>query len=180
VSVLIFLYISALVFSVLIGVLLLFFLVRNRPAPGVRSLSFLILAAIVWSGAYALELLSPTLAAMTFWAKVQYFGIATLPLAWLSFAMKYTGDRDWLERPPWQQALFGAVPLVTLMLVWTNELHGLVWQDLRLKDLGPIQIIGIEHGPWFWVYIAYSYCLVLWGSVRLIVGLLGSVRLHRG
>jgi PAS domain S-box-containing protein len=89
------------------------------------------------------------------------------------------GVPDWMERWLKNRALLGVIPLLTLFLVWTNEEHGLVWRDVHLQEMGSVQVLGIEHGPWFWVYLIFGYILMLLGSVRLVRGLLSSVRLHR-
>jgi hypothetical protein len=44
---------------------------------------------VVWSGAYAAELLVPGLGPKILAAKVQYLGIAVIPVAWLTFSAEY-------------------------------------------------------------------------------------------
>jgi hypothetical protein len=51
-------------------------------------------------------------------------GIATVPFAWLVFALRYADwDRVFTRR---NLVLLAAVPLATLLLVATNEAHGLI------------------------------------------------------
>jgi PAS domain S-box-containing protein len=114
-----------------------------------------------------------------FWAKFQYFGIVTIPLTWFIFAVHYMGAPGWFDRWFKYRIFLTIVPLLTLLLVWSNEYHGLVWRSVHLQAIGPMHMLGIEHGPWFWVYLAYGYVFMLLGSIRLVTGLLGSVRLHR-
>lgn len=171
-------YIAPLIIGALFGLFLAFFIARKRPAPGARALVALLLGASLWSAGYALEFLSPGLEAKLFWAKFQYFGIAAIPLAWFIFAIQYLDTPLWLARSLKRQALLGLIPSVTLGLVWTNEFHGLVWRQVQLPSASPVHMLEIAHGPWFWVYLAFGYCLLLLGSAMLMRRLLGSGRLH--
>lgn len=139
----------------------------------------MLLGACLWSFGYALEFLVPGLENKLFWAKFQYFGIVTIPLTWFIFAIHQMGSPGWFARWFKYRIFLTIVPLLTLLLVWTNEMHSLVWRIVHLHAIGPVQMLGIDHGPWFWVYLVYAYILMILGSIRLVGGLLGSVRLHR-
>ncbi len=171
------LYVSPLIFSTALGLFLTFFILRIRYVPGSRPLGALILAAALWSAGYALEFLVPSFSGKLFWAKFQYLGIATIPVAWLLFCHRYLESHEW-PRSLRNRLLLVLIPVVTLILVWTNEAHHLIWGETRLQGTGPIQVLAIHHGPWFWVFWAYSYVLLAFGSVRLVRTLLGSARLQ--
>jgi PAS domain S-box-containing protein len=172
-------YISPLIISAVLGLFLAIFILRNRPAPGSRALVALILGACLWSAGYALEFLSPGLENKLFWAKFQYFGITTIPLAWFIFAARNQGSPGWSRQSLRLWALLAVIPLVTLCLVWSNQFHGLVWRQVQILSIGPVQMLEIHHGPWFWVYWIYSYGLLFLGSLRLVRALFGTVHLHR-
>jgi hypothetical protein len=173
------LYISPLILSAGLGIYLLRFISRNRVTPITISLAALIFGASLWSFGYTMEFLSPAMETKLFWAKFEYFGIATVPLAWFSFSIYYQGALGGATRSLRYKALLGIIPLLTLSLAWTNELHALIWRSIQLQDIGPFQILNFEHGPGFWVYLAFSYCLLLLGTVRLARGLIGSSSLYR-
>ena len=172
-------YISPLIISAALGLFLALFIIRNRPAPGSRDLAALILGASLWSAGYALEMLSPGLESKLFWAKFQYLGIGIVPLTWFVFALQYLDTPGWARRLLRLWPILAILPGVTIGLVWTNQIHGLVWRQVQVANIGPVQMLQIQHGPWFWVYWIYSYCLLFLGSFRLVGGLLGTVRLHR-
>jgi hypothetical protein len=65
----------------------------------------------------------------------EYIGIATLPVAWLAFALQYTGREAHMTVR--SATLLSALPLVTLLLAWTNEAHGLIWSSTGLDEDGP-------------------------------------------
>jgi PAS domain S-box-containing protein len=151
---------------------------RRRPAPGSWPMVFLMSAVALWSFAYALELGSANLEAQIFWAKVQYLGIVSVPVIWLVLALEYTGLDRWLTRR--NLLLLAIVPLLTLLLVWTNELHGLIWAQVGQTTVNSYAILDLTHGGFFWVYFVYAYLLLLAGTIRWLQVLIRSPQLYRG
>ena len=123
-------------------------------------------AAAVWALFYALELVAPSLGGKVLWAKFEYVGMVPLPLAWYLFARAYTGAAKKLNRG--FLAAAGVVAIVTLALVATNEWHGLIWSRTSLGVANSIPVLLLAHGPWFWVYLAYCYGLIILGSLLLL------------
>lgn len=151
---------------------------RRQRVPGARPLIALALGASVWSFGYAGELSSTNLAAGLFWAKVQYLGIGAVPPAWLAFALQYAHSRRSLSSRT--RLLLVSMPLITLLLAWTNEWHRLVWQTIGLSGGDSPSILALTHGPWFWCYIGYSYVCLLAGAILLIRAMLRAPQLYRG
>ncbi len=151
---------------------------HRYPAQGAVLYGLAMLAVSQWSFGYALELASADLAQAEFWAKAQYLGIVVLPVCWLAFAMVYTGHRAWLR--PHRLAPLLALPVLTLVSVATNQFHGLMWDRVHLDTTGPFAVLDIHRGPWFWVHTAYSYALLLAGSVLLLRMFLRSSRPYAG
>ena len=147
----------------------------RRGTTGAREVALLLLAVFVWCSAYALESASTGLALKVFWAKVEYAGIASAPLAWFAFALAYTGRSRWLTRR--NLALLAVIPVITLLLVTTNEAHGLVWSTTALGASGSFLVV--EHGLWFWVYWIYSYSMLVLGTLFLVSMLARSPGIYR-
>src|SRR5215212_5367039 len=80
-----------------------------------RATAFMWLALVVaeWALTYALELAGSSAPAKVFWAKLQYLGITSTPLAWLIFALHYTDRSRWLTRR--NLALLLILPVLTLL-----------------------------------------------------------------
>jgi PAS domain S-box-containing protein len=173
------LFVSPLIAGAAAGLILAAFVAGRRPFPGAPALILLALAAAIWSLGYALEILVLNDSTTLFWAKTQYFGIVTIPVAWFLFAAEYVGSSARVARFLRYRALLYVVPLVTLLLVWTNEAHGLIWRQTAARHVGTLYVWEFQHGPWFWVYVTYGYLLVLAGSILLLSRLHGSIRLHR-
>ena len=171
--------ISLLIISASLGFFLAIYIARNRRAPGSQALSVLIIGASLWSLGYAFEIIAYSLTFKLFWERFEFFGIVTIPLAWFTFVAQYLGNPEWMKRILKQRVLLGIIPFVTLILVWTNEYHNLIWQHVEMEAIGPLVTLDFVRGPWFWVLMVFSYILLLLGSVKLVVSLFSIVRLQR-
>ena len=170
-------YVLPLLIAAAVSVALAFYAWRRRPASGAAPVALLMLAVAVWQLGYALEMGSAEVPSKLFWARVQYLGIAMVPVTWLAFALQYTGWEKWLTRR--NVALLTIMPVATLLLLWTNDLHGLFHGDIRLNTIGPFSVLDATYGVWFWVDVAYSYLLLLLGTLLLIQALTRSPHLYR-
>jgi len=151
---------------------------KRRRLPG--GYAFLVLASATfgWTLGYGLELGAPSLNVKLFLTDLEYIGIVTVPVAWFVFALQYTHHGKWLTG----KRLVGlaAVPVLTLLLLWTNDHHGLMQQNVVLDVSGPFPAIAKSYGPWFWIYYAYSFFLLMIGSIFLLQRLIHLTSSHRG
>lgn len=151
--------------------------IRRRPqVAGSPAMLALMAAVVVWVLAYAGELAAPSLAAKTLFAKIQYLGIVAVPPLWVVFALQYTHTAHWPAR---RLALLAAIPAATLLLVWSNELHGFHWRSVALEPPGSAPALVVAYGPWFWVHTAYAYACLAAGSWLLGRATLQSHHLYR-
>ncbi len=139
---------------------------RRRRMPGATPLLALMLALVGWSVVNVLELGSLELEVKLFWANLEYLGIVIVPVMWLVFALQYTGREKYLTYR--NLALLLIIPVITVFLAWTNNLHGLMRYNIRLDTSGPFSVVAKTYGMWFWVNAAYSYGLLLVGTVVLL------------
>ena len=150
---------------------------RNRR---VAAYAALMIGAAVWTLGYSFQFASATLAGRLRWATVAMAGEVVVPAACFTFALAYARRDRWLERD--RLALLWVVPVATLVLVVTNDVHGLVWSGAALAGApdGSYPILDRSGGPWLFVYGAYSYLAAL-GGIFVVVGLLGRSRhVYRG
>lgn len=134
---------------------------RRRTLNGIivsRPTTFLMLAGVLWLGAKTLETGSTELLTKIFWNKIAYVGVAMIPTTLLIFTIKYTGHEKWLTQR--RLLALGIVPIVTCLLVWTNDFHGLIWSHVMLDARDPSLPLVATHGEWFLVNLAYS-CMML-------------------
>ncbi|HET92009.1 MAG TPA: 2Fe-2S iron-sulfur cluster binding domain-containing protein [Chloroflexi bacterium] len=118
---------------------------RRRSAPGAAPLALLTSAAAVWSLGYGIATGFSDLSARLFWAKVQYVGIAVVPTAMLVLILEYTGRYHWVTKR--NLALLAIMPLVTALLAWTNEFHGLIWADFQVVAYEQVHALDLQYGP---------------------------------
>ncbi|HLO14115.1 MAG TPA: histidine kinase N-terminal 7TM domain-containing protein, partial [Anaerolineales bacterium] len=139
---------------------------RRATASGAVPLAMLALACAEWSLGYALEIAGADLPTKIFWGKSQYIGIGTVPLLWVIFAYYHSTPGARITRR--NLALLSILPLITLILAFTNELHGLIWKSVRIDTVGTFSALEITHGLWFWIYWGYSNILLVVGTIFIL------------
>ncbi len=162
-------YTLALIVSGAIALAFGIYAARRRQLPGAWAFTWFCLAGAEWAFANALYVGTADPGLKIIWSKIEYIGIVSGPLFWLSFALHYTRRDHLLTRRIW--TMLSIVPLITLLLVFTNEFHGLIWRAIIPEGTGDSLILRFEYGPWFWVHTATSYLWVLIGSLLLVNGL---------
>jgi len=172
-------YIVLLLIATSIAVYLARHVARRRAAPGAQALLVLVLAAAEWSAAYALELAATDLETKLFWVKVEYLGIVSVAPAWFLFAIQYSDRMRWLAHSRRNQALLAIMPVLTLIFVWSNDAHGLIWSRTGLDASGPLLLLDVDYGLWSRLHSTYSYVLMLLGSIWFAVMLRRSAHLYR-
>jgi signal transduction histidine kinase len=159
-------YVLALVVSVLVTAGFAVVTWRRRPEPGTTALSALLATVLFWAGCYALALLTGQRGTRLLLQRALWIGSATAPVAWLAFALQYTGQNELVTR-----RTVGALaipPAVMIALVFTNEAHHLVWTDTTYIVRDGVALLAQSYGPAFWLYVSFAYTLVLAGMVLMM------------
>ena len=136
---------------------------QRRSVAGATELTALILSCGIWSAGAALEYAAIRVEDKFFWLKLEYFGVLSCPVFFLLFGLKHNRMDRWLT---WRTVgLLFVVPLITLVLAFTNEQHGLIWSSIELNNDGTnLAVYG--HGLAFWVgVIGYAYLLMVAGTI---------------
>ena len=124
------------------------------------------IAISIWLVGYAIELSVMGLENKLLWAKIEYIGIVFTPVAWFSFAYQFLNQNTHnLKRIT---LLLAVLPLITLVLLYTNGRHNLMWTQNVLDESGPFPLLVNSFGGWFWIHSAYSYLLILGGIVLFL------------
>jgi PAS domain S-box-containing protein len=160
---------------VVASALLAFFAWRRRPAPIATPFVLFMLAVAQWSMGYAMELGSTDLQTKLFWVNFEAVGAAILPVAWLAFALVYTGGGRWLTRHT--LTLLAIVPLFALLLIWTNNF--LFASEFKLDTSGPVTTVAATSGMGLWFIQMYIYLFLLLGTLLLIRAFISWPRLYR-
>lgn len=140
---------------------------RRSQTPGGLSFALLMLCLSVWLLAEGLEISGPDYSIKNFWVQFAFLGIAWIGPLWLTFAVEFAyADNNLHEHVglwPW------VIPAVTVLLVFTNDYHHLIWTSSAISSGSPMLIQ--ERGFWSWVFIGYTYFLLAAGGVILVQGI---------
>lgn len=135
---------------------------RRRTVRGGVWLAIFLAAAAYWAFFNAIELTGPTVESRRVFAQFQYLGIVTVTPTFFHSAFALARRR----RPLVLVVMVWAIPLVTLLVAWTSAWHDLLWTSIELDTTTGLAVF--RYGPWFWVFMAHSY-IVLLGSMVVII-----------
>jgi DNA-binding CsgD family transcriptional regulator/PAS domain-containing protein len=110
--------------------------------------------------------------------RLTYPLISFLAVFWYLFARKSSGkDSNGQLR---FLALLSIIPIATICLQATNDIHGLVWRRYHFERIDGHLVNHVDaYGPWFWVHVIYSYGLYALGAIDLLAENLGRHRRFR-
>ena len=149
---------------------------RLRARLGTTSLPVMLIGATVWSGAYALEIASASLATAELWGAVKFVGIALWPAAYVVFVLRSTGRDHWVT-PRLVRGL-AVEPVVLWLLLAGPGTRELVRFYPPWDGAGPVPVA--LSGPLFWVHAAYTYALVIFATALFVAALVRLSRAYWG
>ncbi|MBP3966954.1 histidine kinase N-terminal 7TM domain-containing protein [Paenibacillus lignilyticus] len=156
--------VTAGVINVIMGI----YILTNRAK---QSMSKTFVAHCLLSAVYifgsALELSAGSLEEITFWIKVEYIGMPFLPPINLLLIMYFLGMERYLK-PALRAGLF-IMPLVTVALVMSNEMHHLYYRAITIRpELGFLKV-DLNAGPWYIIQGAYTFGCMFGGVALLLL-----------
>jgi PAS domain S-box-containing protein len=143
----------------------------RRSAPGAKPLIGFTICIGLWTVTYSIHWLTANASARQFWLNATYVGVVFLPVAFLAFALDYTGHGRWLTRRT--LAALCVIPVMTLLVLFTDDGNGLFYGGQRTA--GRI----FSGGPLFWLNIVYVYSLILIALAWLLRAYRHAPRLQR-
>lgn len=160
-------YVIYLAISTLISLSALF-IAWQRSGPGSLTLRMLLLAMTVWSGGYAVLWLNVSRISNLLGLGIMYIGVVSVPILYLIFVLKFTHYEKRLTLP--YQYLLPAIPVISLLLQWTNEYHHLIYRSITILVMDDMSVIQYVRGPWYYVNAVYSYLVIAVALLLLLVG----------
>jgi signal transduction histidine kinase/DNA-binding response OmpR family regulator/HPt (histidine-containing phosphotransfer) domain-containing protein len=162
-----------------INLILVLYALSYHKSAGAKT--FIVLLLITeWSVVYALELANTVLRIKIFLAQCQYIAIAFIPAVWLYFSLQYTNQGKWLTRQTKNLGLLFIGPIITAVLAFTNNAHGLIWQTTTLDNSRDFINLTVTYGYWFWVHLILSYGYLLIGIIVLVSAYKQSKSIYKG
>lgn len=118
-----------------------------------------------WSFTQFIESIAPLLSQKIILSTISYLGIATSPVLFLLFVLRFTGSDKFLNK--WSISLAFIIPVISCIMAITNSFHHLLWSDIYLikSSIGALAIY--ERGVYFWVHVSYSYISLIFGMIIL-------------
>ncbi|MFC7685062.1 histidine kinase N-terminal 7TM domain-containing protein [Ureibacillus sp. GCM10028918] len=149
----------------------LFSYLKLKNAPGARQYMFVTLLSAIFTFLYAFELSAATLKEIKFWLGLEYIVMPFIPAFILLMCLEYIGIK---LRQRYLFLLF-SLPLVTVFMHHTNELHHLYYSAVGLRADAPFPIVSLEYGPFFYVHSFYLFLCLSTSIIILLLQLKKSI-----
>jgi diguanylate cyclase (GGDEF)-like protein/PAS domain S-box-containing protein len=134
----------------------------------------LMIAFMIWTFCSGMELGATTLSGDVFWSKIAYFGSCSVPVLFFIFSLQFNDHDKYLSTR--RTILLWIIPAVSVLLVLTNEYHHLIWTAV-LPNPAPGDVHFLYyHGLWFWVLNVYSYVLLVFATLLMVME---AIRQHK-
>jgi len=135
-----------------------------------------IIMAAEWALAATIETAVPTIALKSLFSKIEYIGALSSPVFFLLYIMDYTQlATKWLKN--WQWTLW-LIPGVSLLLVFTNEWHHLIWSGFSWSAAGS-NILTYHHAIVFFIATSYPLLLLLFSVAFLLRFVVTNPAFHK-
>ncbi|MEN6414054.1 MAG: histidine kinase N-terminal 7TM domain-containing protein [Veillonellales bacterium] len=137
--------------TVIMNLLMIVYVLKNPDRKGVVAFSLTMVFCSLWCVETVMVYSATSLEIKNFWAKAGFPTHSFGALAWLIMILQMTDQPYWANRK--RVVVLSIIPTITMLLAWTNDLHGLVWQQAAINSDGTFTRIW---GWWFWVHSVYS------------------------
>lgn len=170
-------YMVPLFVTAVIAFLLLIIGLSRRKMRGGLPFCIIMVLIMNYSIGYALELGSQTVPTALLLNRIQYLSIATLAPSWLVLVLIYTGHPPHLT--PKRTALVYLIPAITILLTWTNDFHGFIWQNITLDQSFGFTRWRSDYGFWFNIHLFYTYVSMFVATFVIIRTFVKSPKSYR-
>lgn len=132
-------------------------------------------AASLWAISDGFEHGVTTLPLKLFWSQIGYIGSSSTTVFFLLFTLAYTQSERFIRKRIIGILMF--IPLITVVLVFTNSYHHLIWSDIDFQP--DINETTYYYGPWFWIYAFYEYLILFSAIIILLVGTFRFYKIYK-
>ncbi|HEY9076773.1 MAG TPA: diguanylate cyclase [Anaerolineaceae bacterium] len=172
-----FLFLSLLLLSIVIAIILTVYALLHREIPGTLAFAATALFVILWCAGYLGELLAPTLTEKMLWLTLKTVGVTWVPIAWLIMLLQYSRRQDVLSKI---LPYIIVIPSISVILSATNNLHYWMFKDLSITVYEHLLVLVKTAGPWFFIQTLYSYALIFCCLIILLSTLFRTPPQYRG
>lgn len=143
--------------SIIAMTVLVFYLVYGKVSPLFKSFIFLLVTVLIWSFGLFLEQIVTDRKTEWYVLKFYYSGICLIGYGWLTFVLYYINNK--YVRKTLVRIVLLIIPLVSYLMLLTNELHGLFYS---------VDGEDYQFGLFFWIQYFYSLLCVICANILLI------------
>jgi len=165
------------VIGILISLGMVFSLLIGRHIDSYKIGALLFSGFFFWMLFYTIEYLLSDYFYKVLMIKLQYLGIAIVPLTYFLLVLHISGYTNWAKAR--RNFFLYIIPVATIALVFTNEWHGLIYAEISKINPGQYSFIGVVYGPFFWVFVGYIYLLFIIGLGILIRIIVSRIKLFK-
>jgi PAS domain S-box-containing protein len=159
--------------------LVLFFLVlKVKHIKGRLYFAYMIISISLWILGFTLGFFNESFKIKLIMLRVEYFGIIATSLLWLFFVSAYTNSDKWLTLKV--KLLLLIVPVLTFIQLLFVRKHELFYIYYGLSRDNGLVVTEKVYAPGFYIWVLYSYLLVLSGIYILIRALVKMPQQLRG
>jgi hypothetical protein len=172
-----YLYLFGFIITFLISSILSFYTYKNRSSQSHIFFILINISIVIWSLGSLFEFLAIDIPTKIFWAKVCYLGVATVAPFLFMFTLSYGNYEKYIKM---NNIIFlMLIPAIVVILVFTNEWHGLIWSQANLINtvVGPVIVYNYNIGAT--INLIYSYSLLLASIFILIYILINSAKIYK-
>lgn len=149
----------------------------NMEGDTVRWFSYTTILVAAWAIGYSFELSCTHLEEMLLCVRIEYLGVALLPATWIIFVIKFIEKEEWLTKKNY--ILIFSIPVLTLILNWTNKFHHLFYTSVSIDDSAPFPLLALTTGVWYKVHTAFFYSIILLSILLLSLKLKTGNKIFR-
>lgn len=154
---------ALLIVSIISIILLIFYVLSRRPLSQLQKsfLAMLVCVFIISFGVFTQDVL--TIMTNIEPIYVEYFiyiGTCFLPVALFFTALIFKNTKITFKK---RYSLFFVIPVISLLVLWTNDLHHLFFVDFPSSRMDEV-----TFGPYFYVHSIYTYGLIFIGIIIMV------------
>jgi len=156
----------------ILSLILMIFISKKNKSQSLVWFSILLSSITLWSLCYAFEIVFLDQGLTLLFAKLKYIGIVITPASWFLFSVLYTQKKRSI--PKKTIGLILAIPTLSIIMLFSNPLHQLFWNEILFIGNNQISIVSAKTNIFFWIHTVYSYGLIFIGTVLFLTNMFGE------
>lgn len=130
---------------------------RFRAVRAATPFAFAMLLGAGWAFTYAMGIFEASLPLKVFWLQVRLSLQPVLPISLVVVALEHARQTQWARKR--FIAILLILPVINLLVVWTNWFFPLLHYDVSLPQNLPVPILQSNGGLWWLIVMIHSYTI---------------------